>query len=735
MRFFLASPASNAPSDSGTRLPRWRRLAGPYPAAAVLVLALAAGVDALLGPGPRSTSFLLSLVGLVLALGTLCGLLWQALLGLLGRLPPWIGRAFWPLLTAAAATVLAERLNAFTRLDSRYRALALGVLAACAAGAALMGALLALMQPNGRAPRGWLGELERRWRLAAGLLLLSAAVAVGYADRALYVGLYADAHLALRACGFTLAVHALVLCRDLLRLPDFGPAWAVAAALWASVPLGLLNDDNRGALQGFGMRAWSSTLLGAARALVDLDFDGYASLLGGGDCAPLDPRVHPLAREVPDNGIDDNCMFGDARLRTRGAERLPAPEGPSPLDVVLITVDTLRQDHVGAYNPAYSRRGRPVTPNLDRWAKRATVFQQAYTNGGWTSIVFPSLLRGVYPRRLRWTRYYETNFNAMIRKPFAGKLRRGERPARIFPFAYDDPYPSLAQRLKRRGMYTAAVIDDGYSQILRPGTGLETGFDIFLQTDHLRPDRRNDRGTVNNALKVLRRMGKDQRFFMWVHLFGPHGPDETHHNTPVFGNTPRDRYDHEVVYLDRQLHRLLSALSWRQEPVAVFVTADHGELLFINTRNHGFTLQEGEIRIPLLARVPGWPAGPVPGPASLVDIVPTILALTRTPAPPDLDGIDLETLLKAPKGKVRPRIILADTWQFEADGRKTIDNVAALDGSQKVVLDRMKNIVFAYDQQREHDRNRRIDRLVNDALTRAVHAYIDETGGELSLRD
>jgi arylsulfatase A-like enzyme len=396
-------------------------------------------------------------------------------------------------------------------------------------------------------------------------------------------------------------------------------------------------------------------------------------------------------------------------------------------------VDALRQDHVGAYNSSYSRRGRPITPNLDRWARDATVFHRAYTTGGWTSIAIPSMLRGLYSRRLRWTRYYETNFNAMIRQPLGPKLRPGERAARIFPFAYDDPDPPLALRLKRRGMFTAAVIDDGYSQILRAGTGLETGFDVFLQTDHQKPDRRNDRGTVDNALKMLRRMGDDRRFFMWVHLFGPHGPDEIHPNTPVFGKTPGDRYDHEIAYMDRQLNRLLSALGWRKTPVAVFVTADHGELLYSNTRNHGFSLWEGEIRIPLLARVPGWPAVAVPGPVSLVDLVPTVLALTRTPAPADLDGVDLATLVE--KRERKPRIILTDTWHFDAEGRTIVDFVAALDGNQKVVLNRMKNFLFAYDQKREHNRNLRIDRLAKDALTRAVYGYLDETGGELHIRD
>jgi arylsulfatase A-like enzyme len=203
----------------------------------------------------------------------------------------------------------------------------------------------------------------------------------------------------------------------------------------------------------------------------------------------------------------------------------------------------------------------------------------------------------------------------------------------------------------------------------------------------------------------------------------------------VFGNKPRDRYHHEIVYLDRQLIRLLKALEWRRSPVAVFVTADHGELLYSNTRNHGFSLQEGEIRIPLLARVPGWPAGAVPGPVSLVDIAPTVLALTRTPAPSDMDGIDLGRLLERGKGQRQPRIILVDTWQFRADGRQVLDLVAAMDGSQKLVLDRRKNFFSAYDQQRERDRSHRIDRLVNDALTRAVYSYIDETGGELRIRD
>jgi arylsulfatase A-like enzyme len=709
------------------------QVVGPYPAASVFVLAVVASIDTAISPGPRDGVFLVSLFCLVLAIGALHGLLWQGVQSLIARLPRLVALWSWPIAVVAASVWLARRLGAFSRLGGRYNLLALAVFGVCGAGALLLGFVLAGMQPRTGAVPARFASLPPRRRRAMALVLLLAGVALGCADRVLYVDTYALAHSALRVCAWWSAMFALVLCDAELALPRLTPARAVAIAAALPFPLARLDEHQPLALQAFAVRAWPSLVLSSARALLDFDRDGYASLLGGGDCAPFDPRIHPGAREIPDNGVDDNCMFGDAKRKLDLAERLPAAIGSSPLDVVLITIDTTRPDHLGAYNIAHRRAGRLTTPNIDRWALDATLFRHAYSAGGWTSIALPSLMRGMYARRLRWTRYYETNYFHLVRGPHDPRLLPGESVAQIFPFAYRDAHSPLALRLQRRGMYTAAVVDDGASDMLQRGIGFELGFDVLVETDDMPPDRRNDSGTTESALRVLQNLPPQRRFFLWVHYFGPHLPDEQHAGTPLFGNSPDDRYDHEISYLDRQLQPLLAALAARTPKPAVLLMADHGETIYPVGRNHGMNLDEEVIRVPLLAQVPGWPAGEVERLVSLVDVVPTVLALTRTPAPRGLDGIDLNPLLRQPSDAWR--ILLSDTWRYEPSGKPSLDYVAAYDRERKLVLDRVGNHLLAFDAYGQPSRQLGGEELAMDPLARAIYGYLDEAGGELQLGD
>ena len=141
---------------------------------------------------------------------------------------------------------------------------------------------------------------------------------------------------------------------------------------------------------------WGNTMVDQAfatlRGLTDVDGDGFSALLGGGDCDALDPEVNPAAIEIADNGIDENCIAGDATAPRVDVEATPVPATPSPRSVLLVTIETLRADHMGMYGYA-----RDTTPALDRWAAGARVYERAFTpgrgehRGG-------SLLRGVNAR-------------------------------------------------------------------------------------------------------------------------------------------------------------------------------------------------------------------------------------------------------------------------------------------------------------------------------------------------
>ncbi len=128
------------------------------------------------------------------------------------------------------------------------------------------------------------------------------------------------------------------------------------------------------------------------RVAFDWDRDGYSRFLGGGDCDDGDPTVHPGAPEQPGDGVDQNCVGGDPDPK-RGASDVgfaPVPAGvPTDFNVILITIDTTRADHLGAYG--YSR---PTSPNLDALAAAGTVFEDSWAHAPSTRYSIPAILTG-----------------------------------------------------------------------------------------------------------------------------------------------------------------------------------------------------------------------------------------------------------------------------------------------------------------------------------------------------
>jgi arylsulfatase A-like enzyme len=705
----------------------------PLPSACGLALLCFCAADLVIDRAPPSAHFALCLTALALTLGALYGLLWQLGFWLVGLLPRRLGYLVWLAASLATGARLAFLIGATKRLHGAYTELAVAVLAGCGVGALLLGLLLCAMQPSGPQRRAFLRSQPRVVRVLVALLLIAAAVALDAADRTLYVGLYPLGHFALRMGALFIATFGFVLVHDVLHLGSLGRWPLLAIALLFGVALLTLDESTPQTLQAFAAEPWPATVLGGVRDLLDFDRDGYSSLLGGGDCAPFDPHVHPGAREIPDNGLDDNCAMGDAHKKLRKSAEVPLPSKPSSMDVVLITVDSLRRDRVGIYDEPDARRKRQLTPKLDAWARRALIFDHAYTPGAWTSLALPSFLRGVYPRRLRWTRFYETSAHRLLRGPLGPKLMPTESPTWLFAFPTTDPHTPLPQWLARRGMRTVAVVDDGRSEILRPGTGIEVGFDSYIEVNPGPEAAHDDAYTTALALGALGRVPRGTHVFLWVHFFGVHSPDEQHTGFPTFGNSVADRYDHEVAYLDAQLGGLLAALDRRREPTAVFVTADHGEELTSHNRHHGYSLSETLIHVPLIARVPGWPTGRSDALVSLVDLEPTILALTDTPGPDDLDGIDLGSVVTGSSHAART--LLTDTWRFDVNEQLIADFVAVYDGRRKVLIDELGHGQYEYDQTKPDAAPTPLSAAPWDPLPRVALGYLEDTGGMPAPRD
>ena len=634
------------------------------------------------------------------AAGALWGAPWALGFRLFGGRRGWIA---WPLLSLGAGAWLAWRLEAFSKLGGPHAGLAWAVLAACLAGAVALSLATLALQPRPEQARGWLGG-RARWVAVAVAVLAGAGCA--WADRALFSGLYEDAHLALRWAAGWLWTAALYL------------GWTWRGFGWGALlvvfPLFTLGPDDAGALLDGTL---SAAALGTVRAATDVDLDGYSAWFAGGDCAPFDSAVHPGATEIPGNGVDDNCRLGDATVHDRGEGNPPVPLMASPLSVALITIDTVRPDHLSAYGYR-----RATSPRIAAFAEQAQRFDRAYTSGGWTSLAVPSLMRGVYPRRLRWTRLYETNRYRLLRASQTRRLRKKERVRYAYTMPVDTPRKPLAFWLRRRGMFTAAVVDDGYSQFLDAKLGLAAGFDSFESVDRLKKRNRTDAGTARLARRAIARLPTDRPFFLWVHFFGPHDPSTRHAGFEHFGPSPIDAYDHELRFTDHHVGRVLDALDATGRPVATVITSDHGELFKRRKRQHGNDLSEANLRIPLIIRAPGWPTGPTDRLSSLVDVMPTLLALTETPQPYRMDGVDLAQ-------PAAHRAVLAETWRYRKSGPPKRDLVAAFDGTRKLVYDQLTHRSRTVSQPDE------TPAPPSAELDDAVSRYLEETGGLLTLLD
>ncbi|WP_437646236.1 sulfatase-like hydrolase/transferase [Sorangium sp. So ce362] len=395
--------------------------------------------------------------------------------------------------------------------------------------------------------------------------------------------------------------------------------------------------------------------LAILRRLADRDGDRSAALFGGGDCDDRDARVHPLAEEILDNGIDDDCSGGDLTAAALAA-LAPAPEAaaraeapaarlPADLNVVLITIDTLRWDLGYAGNP------RPVSPNLDALAARSTVFERAYALASYTGKSIGPMLIGKYGS--------ETHRNW-------GHFNK---------FGEEDTF--VAERLKGAGVRTMSVHGHRYFGSFG---GLDRGFDV-VDMSAAPPEGAPwdvDNKATSPALTdaALRLLGSPEntggRFFLWVHYLDPHADYLRHKDVPDFGAaSQRDLYDGEVAFTDRHIGRLLDAIAAAPfgGRTAIVVTSDHGEAFGEHKMfRHGFELWEELVRVPLLVHVPGAAPSRVSARRSLIDVAPTLLDVTRVPGPaegaPATDFLSGASLLPdvflAPGEQAAARDVLID---------------------------------------------------------------------------
>jgi arylsulfatase A-like enzyme len=354
-----------------------------------------------------------------------------------------------------------------------------------------------------------------------------------------------------------------------------------------------------------------------------------------------------------------------------------------PYNLVLITIDTLRADHLGCYG--YKR---PTSPNIDALARRGTLFTHAYAPIPLTVPSHASMMTSLYPI----THGIRANYHIL-----------------------DDSFTTLAEVLKTHGYATMAVTS---AYCLEKKIGLSQGFDTYVDTEK---KFQSLAGRVTGVTRdSVGNLGRP--FFMWLHYFDPHGP---YNPPPLYqnlfiptnpqeidalekrrreilfnGGKPTEHelakfialYDSEIRYVDDEVGKFFELLKEKglAKNTIIVITADHGEGFGHDYYfDHGDRLYEEEIHVPLIMAGPGRK---IPGSrvisenVRLVDLMPTCLGLLRIPhEASSLEGVDLVPLITK---RDRPRLKVFAEAFFRKKYVQAKNHMLSLkDGDWKLIVD------------------------------------------------
>lgn len=342
---------------------------------------------------------------------------------------------------------------------------------------------------------------------------------------------------------------------------------------------------------------------------------------------------------------------------------------PAPINLLLITIDTLRADHLSAYG--YEK---PTSRRLDALAREGVLFSDLIAPRGQTWPSIASLFTSMHPR---------------------------EHGVRSNGIQLDPTIPTLAQTLGGAGYATAGFITNMYY-------AHQTGFDPLRKTF----ERDTDTNAAREAAAWIR-SHRDRPFLLWVHLSGPHDPYQpsknyawrfaTGYRGPLDGGSKRlnrihrkridlspeevahvrSLYDAEVAQVDARVGELLAELDQQalRGNTLVVVTSDHGDSLYEHDHYwfHHLSIYESVLHVPLILRLPGvLPAGArIGGVARMMDVAPTLLDLLGVPAPASFRGRSLLPRVRgatdgrevAAFSELGPRIhsIRTERWHFIAN--------------------------------------------------------------------
>jgi arylsulfatase A-like enzyme len=580
----------------------------------------------------------------------------------------WIaGVLVWLGLGAAAlAYLIATRhgpwLIALTSLILHVALVPLGVVAGAAARRLVASSLGAVSK---REPYG---ELLRARRVVTLMTILASVGGL------LGVSAFWSLFIATDALAFLLPLVALALTPFAHKhAPNRGGFIAMIVVLAVATTAVCLGLQSRSARSAVARHAPTSKyLMNRLQALADGDGDGAPRPPFGDDCAPDDPTIHPFALDIPGDGIDQDCDGVDATKASADASTFTPLERPAPLDpravkphLVLVTIDALRADHLGAYGYA-----RPTSPTFDRYAAQGVLFEEAFAQDSGTGPSLWSLMVG--------------------KTPFQVELERADR----FPPRYGPSETTFATRLQNSGYKTAAVL---CGQVFAtPWWNLKDGFERFEEVCGAK-DRHQAPRVTARAVKTWKELSTQGPVALWVHYYDPHAP---YYNNPRvdFGTTAIDRYDEEIAFTDQHLRPLLDALTTPGDrPTYVAITADHGEAFGEHGPDpHARTLYREVTRVPLLFLGPDVAKGKVAEPVAVHDIAATFLDLAGIAIPEEMTARSLGRVLfgePAPAARI--------VYQENSYSRPRRDAKAVIRGAYHFILDLTNGTRELYDMEKD----------------------------------
>jgi arylsulfatase A-like enzyme len=308
------------------------------------------------------------------------------------------------------------------------------------------------------------------------------------------------------------------------------------------------------------------------------------------------------------------------------------PAVAAPPNVVLLSVDTLRADRLGAYGCELN-----TSPHLDALAEEGLLFEDVTCEIPLTGPSMGAMLSGRFPR-------------------MTGTTRNGLR--------MPDDVPLVAEQFQAAGYETFSVLSNW--TLKHKLSGLARGFDHYDDDFHkkrwgfMKAERDGDEVT-RLALECLKNRDPEKPFFAWFHYSDPHAPYKMHRKFRPAGKRAwhldheekvRVKYDSEVAFTDNELGKILAALP---ENTSVLFVSDHGESLYEHGYlGHGRRIHQTNMHIPLIIRAAGVAPGRNQVPARGIDIGPTLLGLANLDVPSTMLGLDL---LSETVPDSRPRVI------------------------------------------------------------------------------